>query len=193
MINKQIPYFFQEYDSRVVANSTVNRAYFATDRGQHQVISQQLRTQLTEMLAWICEHKVLPTDEGSWLHNWCESPLTDPNNPTAKVKTMPCKSRIPRTWVEHITDTAHIFRNPKTGDVRHTRPCVIGVLGGLVNNLATQRELTEPQIESLNIMFACTQHDLFDHIFPDHWIRYEFRHQKTAQRDTQDRLTELFR
>jgi hypothetical protein len=188
MINKQLSYFYRDYDSNRVSGTIVKRAYYDTDRARHQLATQQLKKQLGEMLCWISEHKVLPTVEGSFLHEWAESPLRDAEG--NKMKQMPCRTTIPERWVENITDVGKIWRNPKTGRVQHTQPCVIGVLGGIVGNLATQTELSKPQIESLNLLFDSTRHAMFDYLFPDHWHRYEFVH--GANQQVGDNLSQVF-
>lgn len=189
MINRQVPYHNRDYDSRVVTNDIVERAYFDTDKSRHQTMSNEIIGQINAMLPWIAEHMVLPTIEGAALRDWALSQeLFDKDN--KKLPTMPTKSRIPQKWVDNITDTKNIWRNPRTGDVRHTKPCPLGVLGGLVANFKTQRELTAPQIKALNILFASTDDPVFDYLFPAHWYRYEFV--LTAPQRVDDNLAAIF-
>ena len=192
MLNKQIPYHNREYDSRVVTNDVVKRAYFDTDKTAHQAQSTQIITQLNEMLPWICENMVLPTVESSAIREWALSQeltqLTDKGH--VKLPAMPTRTRIPVKWVDNITDSRNIWRNQRTGDVRHTKPCPLGVLGGLVANFKTQRELTDPQIKALNILFASTNDPIYDYLFPSHWYRFEFV--QTPPQRVDDNLSAIF-
>jgi hypothetical protein len=109
MIDRQIPYHFREYDSRVVTNDVVKRAYFDTDKNAHQAQSTQIISQLNEMLPWICEHMVLPTVESSAIREWAFSTeLFDKNH--NKLPSMPTRTRIPQKWTDNITDTKNILR-----------------------------------------------------------------------------------
>lgn len=179
MRNQKIAYSHREYDSRITTDS-VHRCYFGSGPA-HQTTTQQIKNQLTAMLGWISEHMVLPTEQSRAIANWALESDTH-------YKT---KTSIPGSW--DITDPKQTWTNPKTGYTKHTRPSAIGVLGGMVMNSLTQREFTEPQIQGLNRLFASMQTPELQSIWPEHWICYEFEHQETAQRDTQDRLTELFR
>jgi hypothetical protein len=181
MIRKTVNYSFREYDSRITADK-VQRAYFGVGQ-EHTNTMEQIRRQSTEMLGWIAEHMVLPTEASRVIASWALDPDT-------KYLT---KTTIPTNWI--ITDPKQTFTNPKTGYTKHTRPCAFGVLGGMVRNLQTQRELTEPQIKALNHLFSTMisePGDDFETLWPSHWTAYNFVHNATAQRQLADPIDQLF-
>ena len=181
MIRKTVSYSFRQYDSRITADK-VQRAYFGVGQ-QHTTQMDQLRRQATEMLGWITEHMVLPTEASRIIADWALKHDTK----------YPTKTTIPNNWT--ITDPKQTYTNPKTGYTKHTRPCAIGVLGGMVRNMLTQREFTEPQIVALNHLFSTMISDPgddFETLWPNHWIAYTFEHDTTAHRQMADPIDQLF-
>ena len=183
MLRKTIPYSYREYDSRITTD-TVHRIYFGSGQA-HQIQTQQIKNQLTEMLGWINEYMVLPTTQGRAIANWALEPNT-------RFKT---KTTIPNDW--DIIEPKETWTNPRTGYTKHTRPCPLGVLGGMVANGLKQREFTQPQIDALNLLFAdmCSTpenpHD-FECLFPAHWVAYNFVYEEKIQREEESAIDRLF-
>jgi hypothetical protein len=190
MIDKQIPYSNREYDSLVTTNDVVKRAYF--DPKSHDAVMAAFKSQINDMLPWITEHMVLPTVEGQALQQWALSTTLTDNAAGVQLPSMPTRTRIPKPWIKNITDPKNTWTNPRTGDTRHTRPCPLGVLGGLAGNLKTQRELTEPQIRALNILFRSMSGPVYDYLFPDNWIRYDFVQVASHGGSGTDKLADIF-
>jgi hypothetical protein len=190
MIDKQIPYSTREYDSRVTTNDVVKRAYF--DPKSHDAAMTAFKNQINDMLPWITEHMVLPTVEGQAIHEWALSTTLTDNAQGVQLPAMPTRTRIPKPWVKNISDPKHVYTNPRTGDARHTKPCPLGVLGGLAGNLRTQRELTQPQITALNILFRSMSGPVYDYLFPDNWVRYDFVLVESHGKTGTDKLADIF-
>lgn len=181
MRKQTVTYSHREYDSRITTD-TVQRCYFGSGQA-HQITTQRIKNQLTEMLGWITEHMVLPTEPSRIIANWALEQDT-----VYKTKTT-----IPRDW--DITDPRVVWTNPRTGSTKHTRPCAIGVLGGMVLNSLTQREFTEPQIQGLNHLFATMITEPGDDretLWPSHWTAYNFVREERAQREEQSAVDRLF-
>ena len=173
-----VKYSHRDYDSRIVANEKTHRAYFGTGES-HRINTQQIKNQLQEMLGWICEHMVLPTEQSHRIAEWALA--TD---------TYITKTTVPRGW--DIDNARATWTDSRTGNTKHTRPCAIGVLGGMVMNSLTQSEFTELQIQGLNRLFEGMQAPGLRELWPNRWRAYEFVHKEQAQRDTAATLDQLF-
>lgn len=164
MIRKTINYSFREYDSRITSD-VVKRAYFGSKR-EHEVTMPVLKNQLVEILGWVTEHMVLPTLEANVVRDWAFE----------QNKKYPTRSTIPQAWMAQVYNSKETYTNQKTGYTKHTSPSNIGVLGGMVRNLITQRELTQPQLVALNMLFESMCSDpVLEYVFPSHWIAYDFQ------------------
>lgn len=163
-----IPYYYKEIPSHY--SSKPVRRYFFGNTAEHKHRTAQITRQLTEYLGWFAEHMVLPTKVSEVVEEWLKAPVS--------VGT---KSTIPADWIDFgITQPKSTWYNAKTGNTKATQPCPLGVIGGLVRNLQTQRELTEPQIKAIEVICDSMNTKLDGRlpeglrIIPPQWVGFAF-------------------